>query len=224
MNSHIAGGGSELELKDPLTGRSRVLPDPDGRVIAGAVLSEDGSTVAISLESPIRPREIWSLAVESMIWHRVSVVPALPSRRLVRPTMEFFYASDGYPLTGLLYRPIDQRAAGPALISLPDHPDALERPTFKADYQALVATGVTVFAPRIRGGSGLERSIADSVAARNFLLQLSYADPDRIALAGRGEGSSVARAALVAHPELFVGVLIEGETEAHQPDVRPRLI
>lgn len=245
MNWQVAGGGSELELRDTHIGRSRVLPDPDGSVISGAVISHDGSRVAAAIESPIRPREIWSLAVESMVWNRVSAVPKLPLRRLVRPTLEFFYASDGYPLTGLLYRPAGDISAGPAVITLPASPKAPERPTFNVDHQAMVAAGISVFAPHVRGWSGITRSIDDTVAARGFLLQLGYADPNQIALAGP-LGSSLPRAVLAAHPQLFTGGVVfqkaseasrptidasvpllvirtEG-AESHQPEVRRRLI
>ena len=77
---NTAGGGSEIELLDTVTGASRTVPDLHGLVVSGALLSRDGSTALISVEGSRRPRELWSLDVASMTWTRATDVPT-PARR-----------------------------------------------------------------------------------------------------------------------------------------------
>ena len=44
------------------------------------------------------------------------------------------------------------------MISLHGGPEAQERPVFTPQHQVLVAAGITVFAPNIRGSSGFGRA------------------------------------------------------------------
>ena len=54
------------------------------------------------------------------------------------------------------------------MLSLHGGPEAQERPDFDPQHQALVAAGITVFAPNIRGSSGFGRDFvhADDVHGR----------------------------------------------------------
>jgi dipeptidyl aminopeptidase/acylaminoacyl peptidase len=103
-------------------------------------------------------------------------------------------------------------------------PEAQERPTFAPLLQALVAAGVSVFAPNVRGSSGYGRefvnadngdrrfaAIADVAAAARFLTASGLVDDGRIGVAGRSYGGYLTLAALVRYPELFrVGVDVCG--------------
>src|SRR5918999_674438 len=186
-------------LLDTRTGAARTAPDPGG-VVSGALLSRDGSTAVMAVESPLRPRELRSLDTATLVWSRVTDGPELPTG-LVSPTCEFFHSRDGLPLTGWLYRPPGRLGPGPAMLSLHGGPEAQERPTFSPQHQALVAAGITVFAPNIRGSSGFGRAFVhlddrhgrldafdDVMASRDFLVGLGIADPDRIAVSGRSYG------------------------------------
>ena len=226
---NTAGGGSELELLDTFTGVSLTVPDLHGLVVSGALLSRDGSTALISVEGSRRPRELWSLDVASMTWTRATDVPTLPTADLVVPTLEFFLGRDGLPLTGWLYRPRGLVGPGPAMLSLHGGPEAQERPTFNPQHQAMVAAGITVFAPNIRGSSGFGRSFVhaddvhgrrdafdDVLASRDFLINLGIADPDRIAVTGRSYGGYLTLAMLAFSPGIFAaGVDICGMSDLH---------
>jgi dipeptidyl aminopeptidase/acylaminoacyl peptidase len=226
---NTAGGGSELELLNTVTGASRTVPDLHGLVVSGALLSRDGSTALISVEGSRRPRELWSLDVASMTWTRATDVPRLPEVDLVAPTLEFFHGRDGLPLTGWLYRPRGRSEPGPAMLSLHGGPEAQERPTFNPQHQAMVAAGITVFAPNIRGSSGFGRTFVhaddvhgrrdafdDVLASRDFLLDLGYAEADRIAVTGRSYGGYLTLAMLAFSPGVFAsGVDICGMSDLH---------
>ncbi len=193
-----------------------MLPELDGLVVNGALLSRDGSTVLICVEGPLRPRELWTLDVASMVWTRATAAPPLPELDLVTPTCEFFIGRDGLPLTGWLYRPKAMFGPGPAMLSLHGGPEAQERPVFSPQHQAMVAAGITVFAPNIRGSSGFGRTFVhaddvhgrrgafdDVLAARDFLLDLGLAEPGRIAVTGRSYGGYVTLAMLAFTPGAF---------------------
>ena len=226
---NVAGGGSEVVLLNPRTGAARTAPELAGLVVTGALLSRDGSTAVMSVEGPQRPQQILRLDTTTLVWTRVTDGPTLPDASLVVPTLEFFYGRDGLPLTGWLYRPRGQLAAGPAMLSLHGGPEAQERPTFNPQHQAMVAAGITVFAPNIRGSSGFGRAFVhaddvhgrrdafdDVLAAREFLINLGIADADRIAVTGRSYGGYLTLAALAFSPGLFsAGVDICGMSDLH---------
>jgi dipeptidyl aminopeptidase/acylaminoacyl peptidase len=80
----------------------------------------------------------------------------------------------------------------------------------------MVAAGITVFAPNIRGSSGFGRAFVhlddrhgrrdafdDVLASRDFLLTLGIADPERIAVTGRSYGGYLTLASLAFSPGVF---------------------
>jgi dipeptidyl aminopeptidase/acylaminoacyl peptidase len=225
---NVAGGRSELELLDARTGVSRTAPELAG-VVTGALLSRDGSTAVMSVEGPLRPRELMRLDIATLVWTQVTEAPTLPDVGLVQPTLSSFLGRDGLPLTGWLYRPPEAFGPGPAVLSLHGGPEAQERPTFSPQHQALVAAGFTVFAPNIRGSSGFGRAFvhaddlhgrldafADVLACRDFLVEARIADPDRIAVTGRSYGGYLTLATLAFSPGLFAaGVDICGMSDLH---------
>ena len=222
-------GTSQLELLDTWTLQSRTVPGLPGQVVSGALLSRDGSRALMSVEGPERPRELWSVDVSTLAWTRVSDAAELPPVPLVVPTLETFVARDGLPLSGWLYRVPGQVGPGPAMLSLHGGPEAQERPTFSPQHQAMVAAGITVFAPNIRGSSGFGRAFVhaddvhgrrdafdDVLACRDHLLATGVADPHRIAVTGRSYGGYLTLALLAFSPGAFAaGVDICGMSDLH---------
>jgi dipeptidyl aminopeptidase/acylaminoacyl peptidase len=222
-------GGSELELVDAWTGTSRVVPDLPGLVVTSALLSRDGSTALMSVEGPQRPRELWTLDTATLRWSRATDVPVLPDADLVVPTLETYTARDGLRLTGWLYRVPDRIDPGPAMLSLHGGPEAQERPTFNPQHQAMVAAGIAVFAPNIRGSSGFGRAFVhaddvhgrrdafdDVLASRDYLLEIGVAEIDRVAVTGRSYGGYLTLAMLAFSPGIFAtGVDICGMSDLH---------
>ena len=94
--------------------------------------------------------------------------PPLPDARAGACRRWRLPGRDGLPLTGWLYRAPGRVEPGPAMLSLHGGPEAQERPTFNPQHQAMVAAGITVFAPNIRGSSGFGRAFvhADDVHGR----------------------------------------------------------
>ncbi|MGH3929807.1 MAG: alpha/beta hydrolase family protein, partial [Pseudonocardiaceae bacterium] len=145
----------------------------------------------------------------------------------IRPELHRWRAQDGLALSGWLYRPAGALGAVPTLIWLHGGPEAQERPTFNPLYQALLSTGIAVFAPNVRGSSGFGRGFVDAdvrhrrfgaiddvVGVVGYLVDAGLADPTAMGCAGRSYGGYLAVAAMVSHPALFrAGVDVCGITD-----------
>ena len=120
---------------------------------------------------------------------------------LVRPELVRFPAHDGVELTGWLYRPAGATGPGPTVLSFHGGPEGQERPSFNATYQALVARGIAVLAPNVRGSSGFGKKfvnldngelrfngIKDIKSCVDYLVTSGIADPKRIGIMGGSYG------------------------------------
>jgi dipeptidyl aminopeptidase/acylaminoacyl peptidase len=220
-------GRSVLELFDTCTEARTEVPDLPGAVITGCILARNGKSAVLSMEGPLTPPRLWRLDTATLAWTPIDIGPQAIPEQLVEPTLEHFDAYDGLPLTGWLYRPIGAAGAGPVLLSLHGGPESQERPTFSAQHQAVVAAGISVFAPNVRGSTGFGRQfahlddrngryngIADVASCVGYLVQAGIGEPGRIAVSGRSYGGYLTLAALVRFPSLFAaGVDICGMSD-----------
>ncbi len=71
-----------------------------------------------------------------------------------------YLTEDGLRLSGWVFRPRAVRGELPTLIWLHGGPEAQERPLWQPLFQALVAAGIAVFAPNVRGSGGYGRHFA----------------------------------------------------------------
>jgi dipeptidyl aminopeptidase/acylaminoacyl peptidase len=210
-------GRSELELMDTATLQRTLVPDLPGYVASGPVLSRDGSSVVVTVDGPAAPPALWRLDVGTLTWTPVTESPQLPEELLVSPILETFSADDGLQLTGWLYRVPGRTEPGPAALWLHGGPESQELPDFSPQHQALVAAGIAVFAPNIRGSSGFGRdfvhaddgplrydAFADVLASARHLATIGVAAPERMAVTGRSYGGYLTLAMLAFHPGTFV--------------------
>jgi dipeptidyl aminopeptidase/acylaminoacyl peptidase len=225
-------GRSEVDLLDLRSGIAEPLPCPAGDVVTSAAFTRDGCALLVGNEGPTVPPTITRISLDDH--DGVPVTPLLPAspraaEHLVDPVLHHFPGEDGLPLTGWLFRPAASFGAQssipqPTLIWLHGGPEAQERPIFQPLFQALLAEGVAVFAPNVRGSGGYGRSfsqaddlerrfvaITDVRAAVDSLVGAGLADPSRIGVSGRSYGGYLTLVALAWFPELFrVGVDVCG--------------
>ncbi|GAB1693345.1 S9 family peptidase [Krasilnikovia sp. M28-CT-15] len=229
---NVRGGESELALLDLAHGGRRVVHPLPGTVIGGLVWSTDGHTLAFTAEGPGQPHGVWAYhdhprpasadpATADAAVRPISVEPAVVGA--VRPVLHAFRSHDGLEITGWLLRPADG-GPHPAVLWLHGGPEAQERPGHSPLFESLVAHGIAVFAPNVRGSSGFGRgfvaadngplryaAIADVAACVDYLTAAGIADPARVGCAGRSYGGYLTLAALTTYPELFaVGVDVCG--------------
>jgi dipeptidyl aminopeptidase/acylaminoacyl peptidase len=211
------GGTSEVTIHDLVTGGRLPVPLP-GLVVSSPSWSADGSTLTFAASGPGRPWGTWTFDDSGL--HPVSAAPADPGA--VRPVLHTFASHDGLEISGWWYQAGSSPA--PAVLWFHGGPESQERPGHDPLFQALVARGIAVFAPNVRGSSGFGRSFvnADNGALRyaaiddvrscvDYLVGAGLASPGRIGCMGRSYGGYLTLAALVRFPALFaVGVDICG--------------
>lgn len=213
-----ASGKNELGFIDLATGTSTPHgPLPDD-IIGGLQFSRDGKRLAMTIGGATRPTDIWVLDIASKKRWQVtkSPHPGVALETLQRPELVTFKAHDGLELSGWLYRPPGVSGPAPYVISFHGGPEGQERPTFRSDYQALVAQGIGVFAPNVRGSSGFGKkfvnldngerrieSLKDIKASVDFLVGKRLANPKKIGVTGGSYGGYMTMAALTEYPELF---------------------
>jgi dipeptidyl aminopeptidase/acylaminoacyl peptidase len=211
-------GRSEVELLDLRSGMLEPVVAVPGDVVTGTAFTLDGNALLVANEGPaVSPR----LSRIGLDVHGVSTPLLRPAKQLgssfVEPTLHEFRGEDGLRLSGWLFRPGGALGPQPTLIWLHGGPEAQERPTFQPLFQALLAEGVAVFAPNVRGSGGYGRTfstadhgerrfaaITDVRSAVDFLVAAGLADPARIGVSGRSYGGYLALAALTWFPESFI--------------------
>jgi dipeptidyl aminopeptidase/acylaminoacyl peptidase len=219
---NVHGGLSDLTLLDVATGTQHAVTGLPGTVLSGPAWSPDGATLTFAAEGPDRPRAVFAL--DQMGLHPVTAAPA-PEPGPV-PELHRYTAADGLTLTGWLHQPAGP-GPYPTMVWLHGGPEAQERPGHNPLYRSLVAQGIAVFTPNVRGSSGFGHAfvnadngagryaaisdVADTVA---YLVGAGIALPGRVACAGRSYGGYLTLAALVTYPELFaVGIDVCGMSD-----------
>jgi dipeptidyl aminopeptidase/acylaminoacyl peptidase len=212
-------GRSELAFLDLATGRSTPGPALPAEVIGGLSFSRDGKLLALALSGSTRPQDIWVLErATGKLW-QVTHSPhaGVDMESLVTPELVHFKGHDGLPLSGWLYRPphVGDRPTA-FVLSFHGGPEGQERPGFRSDYQALLAHGIGVFAPNVRGSSGFGKrfvnldngalrvdAVKDIKSAADFLVEHRIGDPARLGIMGGSYGGYMTMAGLTEYPDLF---------------------
>ncbi|MGW2624671.1 S9 family peptidase [Micromonospora taraxaci] len=216
------GGRSEVSLLDLASGVQRAVAAP-GEVVDDAVFAAGGDLLCLTAQGPVQPREVWLVdpATGAPRPLRPDSGVARTGGSGVAPQLVDLRARDGLPLSGWLYRPAGP-GPWPTAISLHGGPEAQERPRYNPLFQALVAQGVAVFAPNVRGSSGFGRSfvtadnlagrygaIADVAACADHLIDSGVARPGQVGCLGRSYGGYLVLAVLVNFPGLFAAGVAE---------------
>lgn len=212
------GGRSELELVDLATGERHELPAAPSELVSGVDYSPDGRRVVMTVSGSTAPADLWQLDLATEDYTRLtwSPTPGVDLAQLVKPELRRFKAHDGLELSGWLYLPPGFKKPGPVVLSFHGGPEGQELPSFRADYQALLASGIAVFAPNIRGSSGFGKAFMsldnhalrfdankDIKSAADFLLAEGIGARGRLGIMGGSYGGYVVMVAVTEYPELF---------------------
>ncbi len=211
-------GSSEVEVVELSNVDSASPIDlPDG-VLGGVSWSADSSTLALAVFGSTGPPDVWvGRDREALLKVTHSSHAGVNLSDLVAPELITFVAHDGLELSGWLYQGHDAaNTPGPAVISFHGGPEGQERPMFNALYQALVARGISVFGPNVRGSSGFGKrfvnldngalrfdAIRDIETCVRTAVERGVAIPGRIGIMGGSYGGYMTMAGLTWYPELF---------------------
>ncbi len=201
-------------------------PLPAG-VINALELSRDGTTIALQLETAVRPAEIAVLnLLGGTLTYLTDTRPSgLTAIDPIDPQAVTFTARDGRSVHGLLYRPHGE-GPFPTVMWIHGGPEAQERPTYERSglYQYLLARGIAIYAPNVAGSTGygmrfrtlLYRDwggidLRDFEDAAVYLRSIAWIDTDRLGVVGASYGGFAALSCLTRLPDLWAaGVSICG--------------
>lgn len=213
-------GRSELAFLDLYSLKLTPGPNLPAEIASGLTFSKDGSLLAMILSGAAAPQDIWVLDLKTNHMRQVTRSPhaGVDLSRLVRPELVRFRAHDGLELSGWLYRPHGASQPFPIVLSFHGGPESQERPSFSSTYQALLAQGIAVFAPNVRGSSGFGKGfvnldngvlrangVKDIKACVDYVVKAGVADPKRVGIMGGSYGGYMTMAGLTEYPDLFTG-------------------
>jgi dipeptidyl aminopeptidase/acylaminoacyl peptidase len=211
-------GRTVLSLYEPAQNRHTPVPGLPGELAGGLAFSKDGSKLAMNIAGAAQPADTWIMDVKTKQFRQLTFSPhaGVDLAALVRPELVTFKSFDGLELNGWLYRPKNQSGPGPYVVSFHGGPEGQERAPFRSDYQALLAQGIGVFAPNVRGSSGFGKKfvnldngelrvngVKDIKACVEYLVNNHIADPKRIGITGGSYGGYMTMAGLTEYPDLF---------------------
>lgn len=202
------------------------VPDLPTGVVTGMSVSGDGSVVVMLLETPARPVEVTRVrpGTAEPAWYLTDGrPPAFRSGDPVLPEQIQYLSTDGTSIPAWLYRPV-RPGPHPVVVWVHGGPEIQARPQYDAQFQCLLACGVAVLAPNIRGSSGYGRAwqtriyrdwggvdLEDLAAAHAWLAGQSWVVSNRIAVAGSSYGGFVALSCMTRQPDLWAaGVALYG--------------
>jgi dipeptidyl aminopeptidase/acylaminoacyl peptidase len=211
-------GRSELSFLDLASGELVPGPALPAAIVSDLTFSRDGRLLAMAATGSAAPMDIWVLDRASGRLTQVTHSPhaGVDLGSMVRPELVRFSAHDGLELSGWLYRPGEASTPGPAVLCFHGGPEGQERPFFQSTYQALLAQGIAVLAPNVRGSSGFGKTfvnldngtlrvdaVRDIQACVDYVVRVGVADPQRIGIMGGSYGGYMTMAGLTEFPQLF---------------------
>jgi dipeptidyl aminopeptidase/acylaminoacyl peptidase len=211
-------GRSELAFVDLRTNKITTGPALPAEIVGALDYSNHGQRLAMVATGAAVPSNIWVLDTRTRRFAKVTDSPraGVDLSALVRPELVHYQAHDGLALSGWLYRLKGANAPGPVVLSFHGGPESQERPGFNSTYQALLAQGIAVFAPNVRGSSGFGKKfvnldngelrvngVKDIKATIDYVVKSGVADPKRIGIMGGSYGGYMVAAGLTEYPDLF---------------------
>jgi dipeptidyl aminopeptidase/acylaminoacyl peptidase len=211
-------GRNELSFYDLTKNKHVPGPKLPGELAGGFAFSNDGTRLAMNVSGAAQPNDVWIMDMKTQQFRQLTFSPhaGVDLAALVKPELVTFKSFDGLELSGWLYRPKNQSGPGPYVVSFHGGPEGQERAPFRSDYQALLAQGIGVFAPNVRGSSGFGKKfvnldngelrvngVKDIKACVDYLVNNHIADPRKIGITGGSYGGYMTMAGLTEYPDLF---------------------
>ncbi|MGZ8796489.1 MAG: S9 family peptidase [Thermoanaerobaculia bacterium] len=212
------GGRNEISFFNIGEKKETAGPKLPGDIISGFDFAPNDQRMAFSMSGSAAPPDIWVLGTTTFDLKQITRSPHagvnLPG--LVRPEPISYTTEDGVKLSGWFYRPPAVQPPYPTVLSFHGGPEGQERPSFNGTYQALLAAGMAVFAPNVRGSSGFGKrflsldngalrvnGVKDIKASVDALINLGVADAKRLAIMGGSYGGYMVMAGVTEYPDLF---------------------
>lgn len=205
------------------------LPLPEAGIIAMEhgfpvpLLSPDGGSVTYTFSSPVRPASVWHFDRSTGITRALTAAPAVGPETLVTPTRHRVTSFDGEELSAAVYRPRGTASTTlpPVVLAIHGGPERQSMLTFSPLIQALVAAGLAVVAPNVRGSTGYGKrfaslddatrrldSVADLAAIHDWLPTIGL-NRARAGLCGASYGGYMVLAGCAFQPQRWAVGIVE---------------
>lgn len=212
------GGRSQIAWLDTATGNVRPGPALPFDVAGAPVFSADRTKIMLSGSGADRTTDVYVIDVTSQSVNRLteSRHDGVDLAQLVRPELIQYSAHDGLKLSGWLYRPKGVTGPLPMVFAYHGGPEGQSRPIMIPEAQALVASGMAVFLPNVRGSSGFGKAfmamddggkridaVRDIKSTTDALVAMGIADPSRLGILGGSYGGYMVMAGVTEYPDMF---------------------
>lgn len=217
-------GYSRVMVRDA-DGTQKALSCLPSGVTLGLSMSADGKRVVASHSTATTPHGVYVIDVDADTCTTITEMSprGVDPSELVEPTLEVTKAFDGQDIPMFVYRPQGE-GPFPAVVYIHGGPQSQMRPEYNQFFQTLVARGIVVVTPNVRGSTGYGRSYAlmvntrwgiddlkDFKSVRDFTGDLDEVDENRIAVAGRSYGGFASLSCVTRLPDEWAcGVDIYG--------------
>ena len=189
---------------DLSTRKIRRLSAHEQVVSADPSLSVAGNQLAIAVETPKTPPDLWAGKVEGPFQQVTRLNPQLEEFQYGETEDVEWTATDGLKITGVLVKPVGYQAGHryPLIVQVHGGPEGVELNGFQINWaQFFAAHDYAVFLPNFRGsvGRGVNYTVInnrdfggkdfqDILSGVDFLVQKGIADKDRLGIGGWSYG------------------------------------
>lgn len=212
----------------------QVVDAPAGRILIrpGEVVfrsfSRSGDLIALSGNTPRNPNELYSFSLSGGNPERLTDHnPWLKDMKLGRQEMIVYHARDGLDIEAVLIYPVDYLPGKryPVITYIHGGPEAANQNGWVTRYsiwgQVAAANGYFFFMPNYRAGSGrgvdftmegfgdlVGREYDDVLDGIDHLIDIGFADPDRIGIGGGSYGGYFSAWSATRHTERFAASVV----------------
>jgi dipeptidyl aminopeptidase/acylaminoacyl peptidase len=189
---------------DPATRKLERI-SPDGYVVSSDFsISADTRRIALAMETPVRPPDVWMGATGSPLKQVTRLNPRLEEIEYGQSEDISWKAKDGLEITGVLIKPAGHEPGVryPLIVFPHGGPEGVDLNGFQLTWgQFLAAHGYAVLFPNFRGGigRGVEYTLLDNgdlggkdfediMAGVDDVIARGVADPDRLGIGGWSYG------------------------------------